>query len=104
MALADAVALSVDELDTMLAEGQPVDHGQSGSSELRRAGELRDTDTSLPLPAIPSRDDQATDARVPGQDCSRVAIATPRRGQSGDRRSALSFAGGVDRGEDPSVS
>lgn len=38
--LADALTVSVEELDTMLAEGQPVDDGRSGSSEPQGGGEL----------------------------------------------------------------
>ncbi|MBW0009023.1 MAG: helix-turn-helix transcriptional regulator [Pseudonocardiales bacterium] len=48
--LADALSVSVEELNVMLAEGQPVDDGRSGSSELRGVGELLDLDTAQELP------------------------------------------------------
>jgi DNA-binding XRE family transcriptional regulator len=38
--LADALSVSLEDLDTMLTEGQPVDDERSTSSELRGAGEL----------------------------------------------------------------
>jgi DNA-binding XRE family transcriptional regulator len=48
--LAKALAVSVDELDTMLAEGQTVEHGRSSSSEPRSGGELLSSDAADELP------------------------------------------------------
>ncbi|MGH3828100.1 MAG: helix-turn-helix domain-containing protein, partial [Pseudonocardiaceae bacterium] len=54
--LADALAVSLEELDTMLAEGQPLDDGQSASSKLRQADEPLDVDAADELPVDPERD------------------------------------------------
>jgi DNA-binding XRE family transcriptional regulator len=54
--LADALAVSVEELDIMLTEGRPVDHGQSGSSEPRVTGELLDVGAADGLPVDPEHD------------------------------------------------
>jgi DNA-binding XRE family transcriptional regulator len=49
--LAKALAVSVDELDTMLAEGQSVEHGRSrSSSEPRANGQLGELDAADELP------------------------------------------------------
>jgi len=49
--LAKALAVSVDELDTMLAEGQTVEHGRSqGSSKPQANGQLRELDAADELP------------------------------------------------------
>ncbi|MGH3830441.1 MAG: helix-turn-helix domain-containing protein [Pseudonocardiaceae bacterium] len=47
--LADALSVSVEELDTLLAEGQPVDDGRSRSSELWDGGEPLHSDAAQEL-------------------------------------------------------
>ncbi|MGB8199702.1 MAG: helix-turn-helix transcriptional regulator, partial [Pseudonocardiaceae bacterium] len=54
--LADALGVSVEELDTMLAEGQPVHDGRSRSSEPRGNGELLGSDAAEELPLDPEHD------------------------------------------------
>jgi len=55
--LAEAIAVSVDELDTMLIEGQAVEDGRStSSSEPRAGGQLLDSDTADGVPDDPEHD------------------------------------------------
>ncbi|MGH3718773.1 MAG: helix-turn-helix domain-containing protein [Pseudonocardiaceae bacterium] len=54
--LADALSVSVEELDIMLAEGRPVHGGGPSSSELRDGGEPLDLDAVQELPVDPERD------------------------------------------------
>jgi DNA-binding XRE family transcriptional regulator len=55
--LADALAVSVDELDTMLAEGQTVEDGQpDSSSEPQANGQLGDVEAAEELPDDPQHD------------------------------------------------
>ena len=54
--LADALSVSVEELDTMLAEGQPVRDGRSSSSESRDGGEPLHADAADGLPVDPEHD------------------------------------------------
>jgi hypothetical protein len=54
--LADALSVSLEELDTMLTEGQPVHGGRPGSSELRDGGELLGSDAAQELPVDPEHD------------------------------------------------
>jgi transcriptional regulator with XRE-family HTH domain len=55
--LAQALAVSLNELDVMLAEGQTVDDGRSpSSSEPRVNGLLRDVDVADEVPNDPEHD------------------------------------------------
>lgn len=54
--LADALGVSVEELDTMLTEGQPIEDRQPGSSQPCGGGELGDSDGAAGLPVDPEHD------------------------------------------------
>jgi len=54
--LADALSVSLEELDTLLSEGQPIDDRQPGSSEPCGDGELGDSDAADELPLDPEHD------------------------------------------------
>jgi DNA-binding XRE family transcriptional regulator len=54
--LADALSVSLEELDTLLSEGQPVDDRQPGSSVPCGGGELDDSDAADGLPLDPAHD------------------------------------------------
>lgn len=54
--LAEALAVSVDELDTMLIEGQTVEGGRSSNPESRADGQLLDLDAAAELPDDRERD------------------------------------------------
>jgi DNA-binding XRE family transcriptional regulator len=54
--LADALSISLEESDTMLSEGQPIDDRQPGSSRPRGGGELGDSDAADGLPIDPEHD------------------------------------------------
>ncbi|MEO7193849.1 MAG: helix-turn-helix transcriptional regulator [Pseudonocardiaceae bacterium] len=54
--LADALSVSVEELDTMLAEGQPTHGGGPSGSESRDGGELLHSDATEELSVDPEHD------------------------------------------------
>ncbi|MGH3832228.1 MAG: helix-turn-helix domain-containing protein [Pseudonocardiaceae bacterium] len=79
--LADALRVSVEELDIMLAEGQPGDAGRSHSSELRDGGGPLPADAADELPVDPEHDPVLT---LPWNHRGTVKAAAVLRG--GDER------------------
>ncbi len=87
--LAEALAVSVDELDTMLAEGQTVEDGRSrSSSEPQRGGELLSSDAADELP-----DDPVLTA--PWSHRGTVEVAVVLRGGGRVKRRHLVFLTGM---------
>ncbi|MGH3829563.1 MAG: helix-turn-helix domain-containing protein [Pseudonocardiaceae bacterium] len=85
--LADALSVSVEELDIMLAEGQPVDDGQSHSSE------PREPDTAEDLPEDPECDPVLA---LPWNHRGTVEAATVLRGDDGRvKRRKFVFLSGI---------
>ncbi|MGH3972604.1 MAG: helix-turn-helix transcriptional regulator [Pseudonocardiaceae bacterium] len=91
--LAEALAVSLDELDTLLAEGQTVEDGRSpSSSEPRADGQLRDVDAAEELPDDPEHDPVLT---APWNHRGTVEVAVVLRGGGRVKRRVFGFLTGM---------
>jgi hypothetical protein len=91
--LAEALAVSVDELDTMLTEGQAVEDGRSTSSSEPPVGDqLLDSDTADGVPDDPEHDPVLT---APWSHRGTVEVAGVLKGGGRVKRRHVVFLTGM---------